>query len=287
VIEAKPQHGGGAAVQQAMAQLRAIAPWSDYLYLALEQDDWDNRSGPHQRQLEGEVGKLGFGLLLVDSEGNVSQQVEPHRNGDVEKRDELLLQLDVQLERAKLFSGRLGTTAAAVAASCLSEILESLDLIGSEWHAAFAGKDRSGSYGLWSLGVTEPAFVTVETQLEILRPHIYVEGDPFGGYLEDGEPRIWLWREVAELTPLAGLPLKPALRGWCFYASDKDNETDQTKRVEDVNIEHWQREGLTHWCHIGYPLTFLGRSRQGIRAEFKQALATARLKERRLRTKYS
>src|SRR5688572_7189243 len=122
VVEAKPRQGGGAAVPQALAQLQAISPWADYLYLALEQADWDERTGPQQRNLESQLGNVGCGLLLVDDEGSVTLQIEPSRNKGVDRqrRDELLTMLEIHVEPATVFNRRLGTEAAGVAAGCVA-----------------------------------------------------------------------------------------------------------------------------------------------------------------------
>jgi hypothetical protein len=128
VVEAKPRHGGAAAVPQALGQLAAIAAWSDFLYLALEQADWDARSGPAQRSLESDVATRGYGLLLVNSE-HVNSHVEPSRNKDVSpvKRDELLSELGVLTPAAKpLPVFRLSLAEAGAATTIYAATLQAL-----------------------------------------------------------------------------------------------------------------------------------------------------------------
>jgi hypothetical protein len=283
VVEAKPKHGAGAAIQQALAQLGAIAVWSDFLYLALEQADWDGRSGPQRRHLQAEVERTGYGLLLVSDDATVQMLVQPSRNGHVERsrREELLTLLEVQVEKAALATSRLGTQAAIAAASSFAQTLECLDLIGKDWRAEFGGKDRSGSYHLVYDSAGEPGYVVIRTSFESSKPHVTVEGDPFGGYLEDGEPRVWLWRDIAQIGAIA-MSKNPLLRGWCLYAYNPDTEAEWTQRIEDVDADRWRRDGFTAHVCIGYPLTFVGRRLEGVRKEFAGALVTARLKEGRL-----
>lgn len=260
VVEAKPAQGGAAAVPQALGQLAAIAPWSDFLYLALQHGDWAARVGPSQRHLESELARRGYGLLLVDGD-DVERLVEPTRNKDAmaPSREELLRLLGLGAGPERLPFERLSLTSARAAATTYTATLEAIECVATEWKRAFKQKLR-GHVTFHHWDVDKPLETLITTALSTADQSVYVEADPFGtAYAEDGEPRVWVWKRIISAEPLLVPALKAELRGWYLHATHGQEDSARLVPIVDVvGLKEWSRDGYTNDWHIGYPIALVG-----------------------------
>jgi hypothetical protein len=279
VVEAKPSQGGAAAVPQALGQLAAISPWSDFLYLALERRDWDARSGPAQQSVERELASRGYGLLLVSGD-HVESHVEPSHNRDVDpaKRNELLGELGVTTRSAQsLPVSRLSFADAEAAAKIYAATLQAVDWVAAEWVRVFKQKSpRTLTKHYWELD-GESAAAVILTELRSPDESIYAEADPFGTYYAtDAEPRVWIWKRISKPEPFLTPKMVSELRGWWLFADHEEGVDAGIEPLADVQLKDWLREGFNSEWHIGYPIRIMGRSRIVIGHDVRAALALAR-----------
>ena len=202
------------------------------------------------------------------------------RNKDInpKHREELLAHLGVRVAGVKALPlYRLSLSDAQAASAIYAATLQAVEWIATEWQQMFKQKRKSPTmYPSWSVDY-EPPSSDIETNLVSPDELVSLEADPFGTtYAVDGEPRVWIWRDVAAPEPLLSPKTVAALPGWWLFANHQELETGQAKPLEDVQLKQWAREGYGGEWQIGYPISIIGRSKEAILAEVRAALSIAR-----------
>lgn len=270
IVEAKNPVAHG--VQQALAQLDAVRDWGDYLFLSLRADDWHapRRLDAGRDDILSSVEKRGYGLLLVDG-SKVQCLKAPTKNPSIStrRRADLLEQLDVDVDDGEREIG------ARIPPDDLSRVARQLGMtdqylwdIEDLWYEKFPAKKRRAEYtDLTTEYCEEPPFVmlslsSLERGLKTARDSVVdVEADPFGQYLGDGVPALWVWVTTPAFRTLDP-ELKRLCRDWYYYA--ESDETYRVARLECLDLQAFRAERLTFNVCVGRPIVLWNRSKQGV-----------------------
>jgi hypothetical protein len=270
IAEAKNPVAHG--VQQALAQLDAVAAWADYLFLSLRADDWHapKRLAASRDEILSAIERRGYGLLLVDGV-DVQCLKRPIKNASASRarRAALLEQLGVDEDDGERVIGT------RVAGPDLVQVARQLGMtdqylwdIETQWNEKFPGKNRRADYTrLVTAYRDDPPCVllslaSLERNLKLLPDScVDVEGDPFGQYIGDGVPALWVWVTTSAFRSIDG-DLKQFWRNWYYYA--ENDETHRLARLENLDLAAFRAAGLTTEVCVGRPVVLWNRTRQGV-----------------------
>ena len=279
IVEAKRDVGGGAAIQLGLAQLSSVRHWADYLYLSLALADWKKRLNEGATNIRAELQERGFGLMLVAGKA-VSVELDAVKNEKVEpaKRDELLTGLGIDPKLTWKCAETLSTSDARMAARTLQVTMACLEAVRPVWNQILHQHVRESFDYLDTDVSPDNGYAVIWSKLD--HGPFYVEADPFGYYLQDGAPALWLWCRT-DATAISNESFRG--RGeWFFYALTEDSAHEDIRRLPDADLAEMKSRGFWQERHIARRFPIGGATVEEVRSQFREALefaASTRVKQ--------
>jgi hypothetical protein len=183
-------------------QLEDASDYGHYLWVFFPKSQWTALPIGEREQKEKKLRTKGFGLLLVEGHVVTEELVAKRHNPTPDKIDEVLRcmgKLSIERDRLPVVdaidaSQRLqasrAAAAAAIAAPFVAAALEKAGL----GKVAFKTMD-------WELGDedlenwVDHLFLLHDADLN---EGINIQTDPFGQYLQDGRPALWIWSATSK-----------------------------------------------------------------------------------------
>lgn len=197
----------GHAFEQCLLQLNSVRGSADFLWAFLPKDQWVRLSEKDIQKNLALVRKEGIGLIVVDTEANRCEVIrEATRNQDVDEEDRQLLLGKIGLEGELKFPvvEVLGTVAAekamqAISLMCMVEFIFREIIPGAKkkfylteyYDNIRDAAEASTKHGAW--------FATGHW----FRDDMCIDFDPFGRYLADGVPVVWICKVATKERLLA------------------------------------------------------------------------------------
>jgi hypothetical protein len=197
----------GHAFEECVHQLNSVRTSADFLWAFLPRDQWANLSEKDTRKNLSLLRKHGMGLILVDVEAarcDVVRQAVRNQDAEDEDRRSLLAKIGLGVELRFPFIEVLGTAGAqnamrALALMCAVEFIFrqfapwtkkrfTLTEFYDDIHEAMEASTEDGAW-----------FVTGRW----FRDDMSIDLDPFGLFLEDGVPVVWIFQSVTKERLLA------------------------------------------------------------------------------------
>lgn len=275
----------GESFENAIEQLSAVRESGDKLWVFVPKKQWEEDLDDEDRKLNRtRIKEHHFGLLLVDTDKRQCHEEvsAPSENPKMlpEKKNELLEMLEIEQEELPYFlPGILSKEEAGVAASTFGLIYDFIqNEVHETWNEVFKEQKKATLSLNWSQNwqrirssriSDSPPWLIIQTSLW-WKDKIGIEGDPFGTYLGDGQPRIWVW--CALLSKEIPEEIYQYFGEWYFYAENSKGEGNMQRARDIYDLSLWEKSGYVKEHYIGYSLNVIDRTSKGIQNELCLAL---------------
>jgi hypothetical protein len=272
IVEAKllkiPTHG----FDETINQLDSLKGYADFLWAAFPKDRWNNAEDNHARW-RSELKRKGYGLFLV-SGTRVKVERDAPKNDAVtpEHRSRLIDALTRDLQKP-IHIDSLSSAAARSARAAVSRVAEIMD---GPVKQVFGKRIKKNFARLKYWRASEDYILLGEVDTV----DVWIEGDPLGFWLQDGQPVVWFWKGLGDLDKTDTKTIENESEDAFFYA-DNGKDNDQWKwtvaHQSEFNADHLQMKGHVHGIAMGRRVIINDRTDNGIRTELKRLLKWSRL----------
>jgi len=266
VAEGKMLSQSGQPFEQCVEQLLSLKAFADHLYAFFPNDDWERLTKDDADRNRKILKAKGIGLILVDERGH-TRAVLPATSNDAEesKKNEVLRILGLVKDTHVPSVDYLSSSDAALATKMICLVDDLGREIGQEAVAkVFSGKKHRFVFDTFSHENGGNVF-----RCAAWPGHVGFEFDPFGAYLGDGRPCIWIGRNMSDGFLLNLLEAESPAFGTHVWFGDKD----ETLPLQDVTPER-VKQCDNMW--LEHRIEFFGRSRDGLKRELETCLLAAK-----------
>ncbi|MCX6994071.1 MAG: hypothetical protein NT011_13145 [Kiritimatiellaeota bacterium] len=273
--EGKLLSQSGQPFEVCIEQLLSLKSFADHLYAFFPKEEWNELSADDVKTNRKRLKNKGIGLILVDQKSRCFDILNVPPNPDVEesKRDAVKKQLGLQADDRIPDIGCLSTSDATVANKLLCLVDETItEAVRTALRKVFKQAKKKGkNWDVYPIAGSEGCDARV---FRVYFDHgaVDVEIDPFGAYLRDGRPCIWVSKAVEDdFFETKGRRCDSI--GTHAYFLDKgdvvslyDATTDRARRCSEAGF----------WSFLMHQIPFLGRSRSGLEDELEAVIRAAK-----------
>lgn len=262
-----PTHG----FEETVNQLDSFRPYSDYLWAVFPSDHWYSAKSNHDRWIS-QLRQRGYGLLLVDN-GRTKLEFEALPNPSVDRTskksllDSLLGESDDPMPLRTLASETAETASRAV-----SRVVE----VMAGPVRRIIGKDRKASTFTTPIVYSRKPFFVIG---EAGAGKVYIQGDPFSTYLNDGRALIWAWRTIGRLDrdeKAIRIITSRAHPADVYFFSDNGNWEWICRPIPELSLETLKAAGYLGEFSLGRTIPVSDRSISGIETDIRRMFRWAR-----------
>jgi hypothetical protein len=177
----------GQSLETCLNQAESVRAVGDFAWVFFPKRDWDKVPEKERRHNEQLVTARGMGLLLVKGkscEARILAPSNPHKdeNSVAEVFEALGESRDAVFPPVSV----LGAAEAQRAAGTMALVAMVKDIVSQILNCRWEDSGHDG-------GHVRRGFYIVWSDVE---EDVYPEIDPWGGYLRDGIPALWLWQNI-------------------------------------------------------------------------------------------
>jgi len=251
---------------ECMGQAESCQGYADYLWVFFPKDEYNRLYEETRNEYKQKLEEKGIGLLLVSDEVERIQKSEQNRKISQEKRKQVLLQFDT-IEQVISFEKPLKEhlTNTSEIFCCFYDIMK--NIVGGVMNKKRKVSEHIEARRNWYV-------------LKYYGDGVGIEADPFGLYLRNGEPMLWVWGNISDNRLKNYLDKKEFLFGTHILFEDKDySPKGQIKSIYEVEKETVDifvtQKGLKNiW--IGHAIDVNGRTREGLKKQLQYLLRLAK-----------
>lgn len=283
IAEGKILEKSGHPFEDCVNQIDNLKPCADYLFVFFPKDQWSKLSSDDVARNLRILKEKNIGLILVDiNRNNAKPKWQPVHNDTVEdkKRKIFLKNMNYYIGGNSYNIQGLNPESAEQANEILclcfyiitkliEEIIKKVaQKVTGEWMAFTVGEDYEDCFKMfkWSVELGEEP------------KRIAVEVDPFGLYLEDGQPSIWIHKEVSQKFIKYYIEQQKNVRFGTHGFFDNNGECVLRNEITEKQIDDCAKTEETIW--ICQQINICGRTQSGLKKEIEYFLKQAKdLKE--------
>jgi len=286
IAEGKLLTKGAAPFESCVSQACSLKVFADYCYVFFPKSDWTRLSQDEIQYNQNYATERGVGIILVDEPDNCREILMPRYNPkkSPKKRKEAIELLNDIAGRSAAepipSSPRLSPSEAGNANRLLSMMMAvERDILRNLAKKLFRKARMQHDEG--SFQDFGDSSYSTKAQGFILCKHyskdekILIEIDPFGQYLKDGHPCLWVSAQVGYDKLRSLLSAQPRSFGTHIYIDY--GERDETRPIFDVkeqDVTSYRTSEADVWlCHKA---EVFGREREGLESEIAFLVAQAR-----------
>ena len=271
VAEGKLLSKGAQPFEGCIEQLLSLKSFANHLYAFFPKEEWDELSVDDVRTNKKRLKDKGIGLILVDQKSKCFDILNAPPNPDVEesKRDAVKKQLGLLADDRIPDICCLSASDATVANKLLCLVDETItEAVRTALRKVFKqAKKKGGGWGVYPFAKSEGCDARV-FRIYINHGDVNVEIDPFGAYLKDGKPCIWVSKGVEDdFFKTTCAPTNSIGTHVCFedkgeVVSFYDATLDRARCCSEAGS----------WLFLMHQIPFLGRSRSGLEHELEAVI---------------
>lgn len=262
-----PTHG----FEETLNQLDSFRPFVDYLWAVFPSTRWLSAKTNHYRWCSL-LRQRGYGLLLVDN-GRVGLQFEAFPNYNIDPTSKKML-LDSLLGESD-DPMPLRTLASETAETAIRTVARVVDVMTGPVRNIVGKNKKQSTFTELITYTRKPYFVIGAVGSGMA----YIQGDPFGAYLNDGRALIWIWREIGRLDRderkirLITSREHPAD---VYFFSDNDSWQWICRPLAELSLESLKASGFLGEFSLGRAIPISDRSMSRIENDIRRLFNWAR-----------
>jgi len=267
VAEGKLLAVTGQPFEQCVQQVDSLRSFADHLYVFFPESDWGDLSKEDAKEDIKVLRDKKIGLILVDENGKYKVRFKPPNNDTVEEAKRVQVKELMGLttnDRIPRFEG-LDPLAARKANAILCGLEDALievvqTAVGNVFKNA---KKKRGAYQSFD------ARQNVFRWYVCLPGDIVVEIEPFGTYLDDGQPCIWISKQASEEFLKKYLEDEALRFGTHVFFCDENENVPRADVTAERIARCVEQESSHYVCH---KVDISERSKSGLRREMESLL---------------
>jgi hypothetical protein len=257
--------------EETLNQLDSFRSYGDYLWAVFPLGNWSSAAANHERWVS-QLHRRGYGLILVGNNRAKPQfEALPNSSVDLTAKKSLVAALigdpddPISIPTLSTETAETANLAAARVAAIMSGPVREI-----------VGKGRGKrSFIVSVFSHTERYFLIGSVELG----EVFIEGDPFSAYLNDGRAVIWVWRLCGTLRNnekfIRIITCRPHPSEVYFYADNDKNEWI-CRPLAELSVEKVKAGGYTREFSLGRAIPVSDRSLAGIKSDIRRLIEWAR-----------